>query len=242
MKKTLLVTAMVCLMGFSAFGESRIRIDNDEIQSCRGITGKWVLVSSQASLRYYLARYQSSYRDFIRANGRNYSFDMYLFIPYSQKVIDELRNKGHQRSSVNYVRDTFIWPLEKAERINSPFGMRMGELHAGVDIPAARGVPIISAMDGIVVNASYSGGHGKSIYIEHRNNFYTRYSHCSVMVVKKGDFVRKGQVIGFAGSTGNSTGNHLHFEIRYRDIPLNPLDFLPEIQNIEISISGKSHQ
>ncbi len=91
---------------------------------------------------------------------------------------------------------------------------------------------IVAVMDGRVLSTRYDGGFGRTICMEHRDNFFTRYAHCDVILVKDGDFIRKGQLIGLVGSTGTSTGNHLHFEIRYNDIPLNPLDFLPYKENL----------
>ncbi|MCL2025750.1 MAG: M23 family metallopeptidase, partial [Leptospirales bacterium] len=89
-------------------------------------------------------------------------------------------------------------------------------------------------------SCSYNGGHGNTILVAHKNNFYTRYSHNSENLVKPGDEVKKGQIIALAGSTGNSTGPHLHFEIRFNDIPLNPLDFLPTDEDIVIVKHTKS--
>jgi murein DD-endopeptidase MepM/ murein hydrolase activator NlpD len=86
----------------------------------------------------------------------------------------------------------------------------------------------------MVLSTVYAGGYGLTVEIEHRNNYTTKYAHLSVMFVKKGEFVKKGQLIALVGTTGNSTGPHLHFEIRSNDIPLDPLDFLPRRDSIKI--------
>jgi len=117
----------------------------------------------------------------------------------------------------------FQWPLPKAFAITSPFGYRQdpvtGELsyHSGTDIAAPEGTPILAAADGTVTvaNASdlWGGGYGYHVKLTHADGSETLYAHCSVLCVTPGQTVQKGEVIAFVGSTGNSTGNHLHFEV-----------------------------
>ena len=96
-------------------------------------------------------------------------------------------------------------------------------MHKGVDIACRRGTPILAAGDGEVVSIGTTGNYGNSIIIRHKiNNISTLYAHNSALLVKEGDRVKKGQIIALAGSTGHSTGSHLHFEVRYQDIVLNP--------------------
>lgn len=117
----------------------------------------------------------------------------------------------------------FQWPLPEAYTITSGFGERTdpftgeGDFHTGTDIAAPAGTPILAAADGTVtvVNATdlWGGSYGYYVKIDHGNGFETLYAHCSAICVTPGQPVQQGEVIGYVGSTGNSTGNHLHFEI-----------------------------
>lgn len=211
-----------------------VQIDNYDLQAYRGKTGRWIFVQSYNSLKYLSKQYLVSIEAIREANGGSLQYNRYLFVPFSDEMIAELNKAEKPRTIVQSSNDEFIWPVENVYRITSAFGMRNGELHVGVDLPAVKGHPVVAARDGRVVLAKYIEGYGKLICIEHRNHFYTRYSHNSEIFIQYGDYVRKGQVIGLVGSTGHSTGNHLHFEIRYNDIPLNPLDFLPENNEVVI--------
>ena len=116
--------------------------------------------------------------------------------------------------------------------ITSPFGMRnhpikkVYKAHEGVDINASKGDPIFAAASGIVEFAGYSHGYGYNVKINHLNGFKTIYGHSSKLLVKKGDKVIKGQKIALVGSTGNSTGPHLHFEIRIGNTPVDPTEYV----------------
>jgi murein DD-endopeptidase MepM/ murein hydrolase activator NlpD len=231
MKRSLIIFTAVLLFSVMSFADSGIAIDNIYQHHFKGRTGRWELISSQRELNGFLAKYSAAIEE-VRELNDTTAPGNYIFIPYSDEYLAAL-DSGKEREQIVSDLNAFIWPINRADNVSSAFGLRNGRLHTGVDIPAARGTPIIAAMDGMVVMSAYCEGHGKSIVIEHRNNYYSRYSHNSVSLMKKGDYVKKGQVIGYVGSTGNSTGNHLHFEIRYKDIPLDPLDFLPENEKID---------
>lgn len=109
----------------------------------------------------------------------------------------------------------------------NPFGGRSYEFHAGMDIGGERGDMIIAPANGIVLNADWQGGYGNMIEIDHGNGLTTRYGHLSRIGVQIGDTVQRGQPIGLIGSTGRSTGPHLHYELRLNDKPINPRRFLP---------------
>lgn len=111
-------------------------------------------------------------------------------------------------------------------RITSNFGMRWGKMHNGLDIGATYGSEIIAAQGGTIIYASWEEGYGNLIEIQHAGGLSSYYGHCSLINVKVGQIVKKGQKIGNIGSTGNSTGPHVHFEIRNNGKPTNPLDFL----------------
>jgi len=120
----------------------------------------------------------------------------------------------------------FIWPVHG--RISGRYGHRYHPIarrrmmHTGLDIAARHGTTIGAAMDGRVTFVGTKGGYGKTIIIEHANGYETLYGHCSKILVKRGQTVKKGQAVGKVGSTGYSTGPHLHFEVRRYGKRMNP--------------------
>lgn len=114
-------------------------------------------------------------------------------------------------------------------RVTSRFGMRFDPLvgghrmHSGVDLAAAEGTPVTAPQDGIVSFSNWSGGYGLLVAVEHASGIQTRFGHLSRVAVKAGQQVRKGQLLGLVGSTGRSTGPHLHYEIRHRGHAIDPL-------------------
>ena len=121
----------------------------------------------------------------------------------------------------------FIWPAPTVRQISSNFGYRWGRLHAGIDIAngRSRGQPVV-ASDAGTVNVSSGGGYGLCIRINHGNGWQTLYAHLSAANVRSGQRVSQGQTIGKIGNSGNSQGNHLHFEIRRNGTPLNPRKYV----------------
>ena len=119
---------------------------------------------------------------------------------------------------------SFVWPVNGT--FTSPFGMRWGRLHAGVDLAAPEGTPIHAADSGSVALAAYTGGYGNYTCISHSGSLSTCYGHQSRFAVSAGQSVSKGQVIGYVGNTGNSYGAHLHFEVRVNGNPVDPMGYL----------------
>lgn len=111
-------------------------------------------------------------------------------------------------------------------RISSGYGMRGGRMHGGMDFASSSGSAVVAMMQGTVEFVGYRGGYGLLIDIDHGNGMVTRYAHLSGAVVSPGDKVRGGELIGRVGSTGNSTGPHLHFEVRVNGETRNPAQFL----------------
>lgn len=109
---------------------------------------------------------------------------------------------------------------------SNPFTRRGREFHSGIDIRGAKGDPAKTTADGVVSFAGYKGGYGYVVMIEHEEDFETRYAHLSKLKVKKGDKVNVGDVIGLIGSTGRSTGPHLHYEILYKGKKIDPKTFM----------------
>ena len=121
----------------------------------------------------------------------------------------------------------WVWPTV-SRKINNGYLGYTG--HYAIDIAATTGANVYAADNGVVVTASYSGAYGNEILINHKNGYYSRYAHLNSINVSVGDIVEAGQMIGGAGNTGNSTGTHLHFEIRTNtsgqpSYAPNPLDF-----------------
>lgn len=110
--------------------------------------------------------------------------------------------------------------------ISSNFGMRWGKMHKGVDIAASIGTTINAVLGGTVTYSGIQDGYGKVIKLSHDGGIETTYAHCSVITVKKGENIKQGEKIGEVGNTGNSTGPHLHFEVRVNGEPQNPEKYL----------------
>jgi len=118
----------------------------------------------------------------------------------------------------------FTWPT--SGQITSGFGPRWGRMHQGLDIAAPTGRPITAAKSGTVIVAGWSGGYGQLVVIDHGGGLATAYAHQSRIAVKTGDPVTQGGLVGFVGSTGHSTGPHLHFEVRVNGAARDPLPYL----------------
>ncbi|HMP46199.1 MAG TPA: M23 family metallopeptidase [Sphingopyxis sp.] len=134
-------------------------------------------------------------------------------------------------------------PIDRMS-LSSSYGMRVHPItgkvarHNGIDIPAPHGTPIYATADGIVGRAQRLGGYGLYVEIEHGNAIQTRYGHMSSYVVQSGQQVKKGDIIGYVGSTGRSTGNHLHYEVRIEGAPVNPMPFVRSDQMAIAAITG----
>ncbi len=153
-----------------------------------------------------------------------------------RKAQEEIRRKQleSQKSALasNYTGGKFCWPAPSGVRITSPFGYRYHpishtySLHRGIDISTAYGTNILATEDGVVIIAQYNSSYGRYISINHGNGYTTLYAHNSQLLVSPGQTVKRGQVIAKAGSTGNSTGPHCHFEVSYNGNLQNPLNYL----------------
>ena len=163
-------------------------------------------------------------REFAELNQSFYSSDRSLFLGVQR----HLDRRPHAPAKAD---PKFIWPVEGV--LTSPYGERhrvMGgggtRFHAGIDLSVPTGTPVQAAQEGIVVFAGYNGAFGKAVKIEHQHGFSTLYAHNSRILVHVGQTVQTGQVICLSGSTGRSTGPHLHFEVHKDSWPVDPLQHL----------------
>lgn len=149
-----------------------------------------------------------------------------------EKVVAEEKAKLAEESRLKYDGGMFKWPAPSYTAISSDYGNRVHptlgveRFHNGVDMAAPGGSPILAAYDGKVVAADYSSSMGNYIMVDHGDGLYTIYMHASALYVSKGDFVVKGQNIAAVGSTGRSTGNHLHFSVRLNGSYVSPWNYL----------------
>jgi len=126
-----------------------------------------------------------------------------------------------------------IWPIDRTRlvRVASLFGMRnhptlgIWRMHEGVDLTAPTGTAVYASGNGTISFSGTQGGYGQLVEVNHGHGYTTRYAHLSTRYVEKGEKVTRGQVIGEVGSTGESTGPHLHYEVRYRNNPVNPIHY-----------------
>ncbi|OSZ71946.1 hypothetical protein CAP39_00710 [Sphingomonas sp. IBVSS1] len=155
------------------------------------------------------------------------------FITANDPQVRDLQANAQRMAKVaaTFARIPAFMPVNQY-RPSSDFGYRAdpfhggGAFHAGIDMLGSTGDAIHAAADGVVVRAGWWAGYGKVVVVDHGNGMETRYGHMSRFHVKEGDIVRQGQVIGGMGSTGRSTGTHLHFEIRLDGRPLDPQPFI----------------
>src|SRR5690606_11892109 len=126
-----------------------------------------------------------------------------------------------------------IQPIDnrQLDRLHLTFGPRMHPIfgrvidHKGLDFTASKGSPVYATGDGKVIKAYHSGSYGKVIFVNHGHGFETRYAHLFSFNAKQGDKVKRGQVIGYVGNTGNSVSSHLHYEVLYKGEHINPINF-----------------
>lgn len=130
---------------------------------------------------------------------------------------------------VRLAEQSFAAPVHG--RLSSPFGWRAlavngNHFHAGIDLAVPLGTPVHAARDGKVVEARWDGSYGNVVFLDHGDGSQTRYAHLSRIAVTAGEVVRQGDVLGYAGSTGWSTGPHVHFELRFDGRAVDPLAYL----------------
>lgn len=158
--------------------------------------------------------------------------DMIKAFEEDEKRIDEEIDEMIRLSKLVYIGGKMRWPVPGWYNLSSPFGNRFHPVHKkwkfhnGIDIPAYSGTPIVAAAKGNVLISRYSSSFGNYILIDHGSGYATIYGHCSKLLVKVGDSVDGGEIIGKVGTTGWSTGNHLHFGVKLNGEWVNPMDYV----------------
>ncbi len=166
------------------------------------------------------------------------SIDMDLLQEQIRKTVESV---GAIKDFLKDQKDIYVatprgWPING--RVTSEFGPRENprdgspEFHSGIDISAPPGTPVLATAEGIVVFAGWSRGSGNLVVIEHGFSFSTCYAHNSSIAVAVGKKVQRGDVISYSGSTGDSTGPHLHYEVRHNSKAVNPREFIMEARNV----------
>lgn len=200
---------------------NRIRVGQElQILTVKGVLHK---VAYGESVWEIAERYGVSMNEIVKANhitdaSRIQPSDQLVIPGATQLLIKDVLVVNGQ------LQKAFEWPAKA--RISSPFGPRWGGMHNGIDVAVVTGTPVKAAADGKVIYSGVNGGYGIMVMIDHGNGVETRYAHHSRNIVSVGQTVQRGQVIAYSGNTGNSTGPHLHFEIRYRRQPVDPMLYL----------------
>lgn len=146
---------------------------------------------------------------------------LYKAVPTRNKKITTLKSVDYSATALGI---SLIKPVNGT--ITSRFGRRSGGIHTGLDIANSSGTPIKAVASGTVIYSGYKGSYGRMIVIDHGNGVQTYYAHCSKLYVGSGTYVNQGTVIGTVGSTGNSSGPHLHLEIRVNGVAKNPQNYI----------------
>jgi murein DD-endopeptidase MepM/ murein hydrolase activator NlpD len=164
---------------------------------------------------------------YVQKNGK------WTFVTKNIGFLNYFENPRVDNTTFDY-KDTgkFKWPVPASKRISSFFGPRHGRHHDGIDIAAKRGATIIAAADGKVKFSGKMRGYGNVIVLEHKGGYHTVYAHNSRNIARKGQGISQGEVIGKVGSTGRSSGPHLHFEIRRNNKVANPGKYIEWIGRV----------
>lgn len=148
---------------------------------------------------------------------------------HERQQLAVLSRAAELAARIEPVGDGYLWPVQG--RISSAFGWRSisvagNRFHGGIDIAAASGTPVRAARGGVIARAGWVGAYGFLVVVDHGSGWETRYAHLSRIDVALGERIMQGAVVGLVGSTGASTGPHLHFEVRHHGVALDPLPFL----------------
>jgi len=196
-------------------------------------------------MNYYSGQFSELKTTILSLKKAEYEFKRIFSISSKEKILENLDTSdsgsidmetvGEIRDYLSQQRDIYLstpkgWPVDG--HITSQYGKRQhprsgeDEFHSGIDIAAEPGMPVKATADGIISFAGWSGGSGNLVVIEHGFGFSTFYAHNKMVAVRIGQKIRRGEVLGYIGSTGNSTGPHVHYEVWQAGSPANPNKYL----------------
>ncbi len=208
--------------------------------ACSGLKSRYHTVSAGDSLSKIAKQYDVSVESLQAANegsSDRLSQGEKIFIPFESnpdwnKQFYDAETTREVASAEAFPKVAFQWPVKGT--VSSRFGKRYlrgrgRHFHEGIDIAARKGTPVKSARSGHVVYATNKiSGYGNMVIVQHADSFSTVYAHLTKILVKKGQFVSRSQLVGTVGRTGRSTGHHLHFEVRSSRRPIDPMPVLYE--------------
>ncbi len=229
---SLVLIISIVSIGFSGFIKDNLltKLDTSISNNSALLTQKINLAQTNPKAEYKSFNYDrpASSEEFTAGSGGPFS-------ELAENEADETTIEGQLKTIEATINPSYL-PTMWAHlgKINNefgyrrnPFGGRGYEFHSGMDIDGNRGDLVAAPANGVVVTAGWEGGYGNLIEVDHGNGLTTRYGHLSKVGVQVGDTIQRGQLIGLIGSTGRSTGPHLHYEVRLNDKPINPRRFLP---------------
>jgi len=187
-------------------------------------SGKYVKIRQGDTLKSLAKEFKIPHWFIEKANeGREFKVGTWYYVPLIRGIVGTM---GMHNIDKVLATNNYAWPVPTHKNVSSRYGGRWGKNHNGIDIPAPKGTKMVSVADGVVVYSDNGlTGFGNLTVIAHQYGLFSVYGHADKNFTKKGDKVKKGQLIAFVGNTGKSTGPHLHFEIRWRGRPLNPDGF-----------------
>jgi murein DD-endopeptidase MepM/ murein hydrolase activator NlpD len=203
-------------------GETRaVRARTEQVRAIRNelVSSRQQLVAARSTKRVSLVKVRASEREEVSEAQALEQVSAALGAQIQAAQSASSYNPPASRSASG-----FIWPVSGP--VTSPFGMRWGRMHTGIDIGVPYGTPIHAAASGQVIYAGWMDGYGNLVFIDHGRGISTGYAHQSSIAVSNGQTVTQGQVIGYVGCTGHCFGPHLHFEVRVNGTPVDPLGYL----------------
>jgi murein DD-endopeptidase MepM/ murein hydrolase activator NlpD len=224
MRAAAVLVALVCA-GLGGCASMRSRPLHDEAPR-----GTWYVASKGDTVASIARAQKIPVEDLREANGlgpRDVIAEGQILFILGPDVFEEPTPRDTPAAPTFTGRSGFAWPLARPV-ISSGYGMRWGRLHEGLDLAAPTGTPVLAAADGEVI---YAGdkirGYGNMVVLRHDRGVLTVYAHNSVVLVRRGDRTRRGQMIARVGQSGRATAPHLHFEVRESEVPRDPLAYLP---------------
>lgn len=227
MKKSILILSLLLPAALFAQAPDTLRVPSDfvtapgsfqqgkgaEVDTLDIQDGRLLLVLKDDHTWYYIKNFKMMEQD---------STFVKDWVPNSTNPYRTPLDSLPLRNSICLVDSASSFVCPNQVKVFSRFGMRRGRRHQGVDLPLKTGTPVVAAFDGRVRASTYNSGYGNLVIIRHENGLETYYGHLSKREVEVGDWVRAGDEIGLGGSTGRSTGPHLHFETRYQGFAFDP--------------------